>query len=588
VFVRFSTVAGGAGSVDLPRDVRGFSIKFYTDEGNFDLVGNNMPVFFIQDAMKFPDLVHAVKKEPDRGFPQASSAHDTFWDFVTLMPESMHMLMWLMSDRAIPRSLRMIEGFGVHTFRFVNEKGVSTFVKFHLRPALGAQAVLWDEAVKINGADNDFHRRDLWQAIDAGDYPAWEFSVQAFDEDTAASLPFDVLDPTKLIPEELVPLLPLGRLVLDRNPDNFFAETEQVAFHPGNLVPGIDVTNDPLLQGRLFSYVDTQLIRLGGPNFHQLPINQAKGVTSGCPFHINNHQRDGHMQMDVPKGRVAYEPNSLAPSGARENPVQGYVTHEDSHDSDDARRVRRRPTSFADHYSQARMFFRSMSKPEQQHIISAYGFELGKLEHDVIRDRMLGHLAIIDEGLVAAVEDKLGVTGTRMSVTPAVKLADLPESSTLSMVKKWRPTLEGRKVGVLVGEGFPLNVLTDLKARVEAEGGKVEVVGTRMGGVNDGDDARHPVDHAVAAAPSVIFDAIAVLASSDGAMVLSGNPNVLDFLRDAHRHLKAIGHNSEAASLLRVAGLISDESVVEIDSSDGRVRFVGCAKSGKYWPRERH
>jgi catalase len=587
VFVRFSNVAGGAGSVDLPRDVRGFAIKFYTEEGNFDLVGNNIPVFFIQDAMKFPDLVHAVKMEPDRAFPQASSAHDTFWDFVSMMPESMHMLLWQMSDRTIPRSLRMIEGFGVHTFRFVNAAGTSTFVKFHLRPSLGAQAVLWDEAVKINGADNDFHRRDLWEAIEGGDFPAWEFSVQAFDEEVAASLPFDVLDPTKIIPEEVVPLTPLGRLVLDRNPDNFFAETEQVAFHPGNVVPGIDFTNDPLLQGRLFSYLDTQLIRLGGPNFHQLPVNQAKGVASGCPFHVNNYQRDGHMQMDVPRGRVAYEPNTLDPSGPREAPTLGFVSHEDSHSSESADRLRRRPESFADHYSQARMFFRSMGESERQHIIGAFAFEFGKLEHSAIRDRMLGHLAVIDHKLVAGVERALGVSGTRSSTTPFVAPIDLPESPSLSLVKKWVPSLEGRKVGVLVGEGFSARAVEAIIAGVDAEGGIVEVIAPKKGGAVDDIGTLHMAHHALAAAPSVLFDAVAVLASPDGALALARDPDAMDFLRDAHRHLKAIGLSGDAETLLRATGLAFDASVVHLDGDGGVAFFVVRAKAGKYWPRER-
>src|SRR6476661_3837778 len=314
VFVRFSTVAGGAGSIDTPRDVRGFAVKFYTQEGNFDLVGNNIPVFFIQDAMKFPDLVHAVKMEPDRGFPQAASAHDTFWDFISLTPESLHMIMWAMSDRTIPRSLRMIEGFGIHSFRLLDAKGRSTFCKFHWRPRLGLQSTVWDEAVKLQGADNDFHRRDLFESIAAGNFPAWDLGLQLFTEEQAAQFPFDHLDPTKIIPEELVPLTMIGHMVLDRWPDNFFAETEQVAFCPANVVPGIDFSNDPLLQGRLFSYLDTQLIRLGGPNFHQIPINAPK-----CPF--ANHQRDGHMQMQQPKGRVNYEPSSLDAESARETPA---------------------------------------------------------------------------------------------------------------------------------------------------------------------------------------------------------------------------------------------------------------------------
>ncbi len=360
VFCRFSTVAGGAGSVDTPRDVRGFAVKFYTQEGNWDLVGNNIPVFFIQDAMKFPDLVHSVKMEPDRGYPQAGSAHDTFWDFISLTPEAFHMIMWAMSDRAIPRSLRMIEGFGVHSFRLLDAKGGSTFVKFHWRPTLGIQSAVWDEAVKLQAADNDFHRRDLFEAIQAGDFPAWDLAVQLFTEEQADAFPFDHLDPTKLIPEELVPLTVVGRMVLDRWPDNFFAETEQVAYCPANIVPGIDFSNDPLLQGRLFSYLDTQLSRLGGPNFHQIPVNAPQ-----CPF--ANLQRDGHMQMQVPKGRVNYEPSSLQPDTPRETPA-GFRSHASAAEGS---KGRVRPESFADHYSQARLFFHSQSAPEQAHMAAA-------------------------------------------------------------------------------------------------------------------------------------------------------------------------------------------------------------------------
>ena len=417
VFVRFSTVAGGAGSVDLPRDVRGFAVKFYTEEGNFDLVGNNIPVFFIQDAIKFPDLIHSVKMEPDRGYPQAGSAHDTFWDFASLMPESMHMLMWAMSDRAIPRSYRMIEGFGVHTFRLVDAKDKSTFVKFHWRPVAGAASVLWDEACKISGADPDFHRRDLFDAIARGDFPEWEFCIQAFDQKTADAFEFDVLDATKLIPEEDIPLEVIGKMVLNRNVDNFFAETEQVAFHPGHVVPGIDFTNDPLLQGRLFSYTDTQLIRLGGPNFHELEINRPR-----CP--MRNFQRDGVKRQNVPTGRVAYEPNSLDPAGPRESAERGFATYAEQ-ESGDKQRIR--PESFADHYSQARQFFRSMSEPEQRHIISAFAFELGKVETVAIRKRMLGHLMIIERTLGAAVEEALGMVGEAERLTPARAPIDLDD-----------------------------------------------------------------------------------------------------------------------------------------------------------------
>jgi catalase len=401
VFVRFSTVVGGAGSGDLPRDVRGFAVEFYTKEGNFDLVGNNIPVFFIQDAMKFPDLVHAMKMEPDRAFPQVASAHDTFWHFVSLMPESMHMIMWVMSDRAIQRSLRMMEGFGVHTFRPVDAQGKSTFVKFHWRPKLGMQSLIWDEAVKINGADPDFHRRDLWEAIDSGNFPEWELGLQLFDQKQADSFDFDVLDATKLIPEEIVPLTMIGRRVLDRNPDNFFAETEQVAFCPANIVPGLDFSNDPLLQGRLFSYLDTQLIRLGGPNFHEIPINQPK-----CPF--QNFQRDGHMRTTVPKGRVNYEPNTLAVDGPREAPNRGFTGFY-RREHGDVQRIR--AESFADHFTQAHLFFMSQTEPERNHIVSALVFELSKVETPAVREHVVAQLMNVEEGLANRVANGLRLDG---------------------------------------------------------------------------------------------------------------------------------------------------------------------------------
>ena len=583
IFARISTVAGGAGSVDLPRDVRGFAVKFYTDEGNFDLVGNNIPVFFIQDAIKFPDLVHAVKMEADRAFPQAASAHDTFWDFVSLMPESMHMLQWAMSDRTIPRSLRMVEGFGVHTFRLINAEGASTFVKFHWRPTNGAQSVLWDEAVKINGADNDFHRRDLWDAIERGDFPSWELSVQAFDEATAATFDFDILDATKLIPEEIVPLTPLGMMVLDRNPDNFFAETEQVAFHPGNLVPGIDVTNDPLLQGRLFSYVDTQLIRLGGPNFNQIPINQAKG----CPFGFGrNQQRDGHMQMQVPKGRANYEPNSLDAQSPRETPKAGYTTHPDSHSSDDAQRVRVRSPSFADHYSQARLFYRSMTKTEQLHMISAFAFELGKVETVAIRTRMLGHLAIVDDTLVDGVEEMLGMQGQRDTITPAVKPIDVAPSPMLSLIKKAKPTVTGRKLAVVIADGFDEAVVTALKSAFEGEGAAVEIVAPKVGGATSAAGKLMPAQHALAGAPSVLFDFVAIVTGADGGAKLAKDPGAVDFVRDAFRHLKAIGHSAGAAALIKKAAIDVDDAVIAVDKAADATALLAIAKLGKHWPRE--
>jgi catalase len=578
VFVRISTVAGGAGSGDLPRDVRGFAVKFYTEEGNFDLVGNNIPVFFIQDAIKFPDLIHSVKMEPDRGFPQAASAHDTFWDFASLMPESMHMLMWVMSDRAIPRSLRMIEGFGIHTFRMINAKNESIFVKFHWRPVLGAASVIWDEAVKINGADPDFHRRDLFEAIAKGDFPEFEFAVQAFDQKTADSFDFDVLDPTKLIPEELVPLEIIGKMTLNRNPDNFFAETEQVAFHPGHLVPGIDFSNDPLLQGRIFSYTDTQLIRLGGPNFHELEINRPR-----CP--MRNFQRDGVKRQMVPTGRVAYDPNSLAPDGPRENPTSGFATYP-THDSGDKLRIR--PDSFADHYSQARMFFRSMSEPEQRHIVSAFAFELGKVETIAIRTRMLGHLMIIDESLGAAVEQALGMEGKADQIVPARKPFEMEESPALSLIKKALPTLRGRKVGVMVTNGADDHLLEVLRKALAKEGATLAIIAPKVGGVKTTAGKSLPADHALSAAPSIFFDAVAIVSSADGVAALVQEAAAVDWVRDAFGHLKVIGYDESATPLLEQAAITPgvDGGVVAFSARAGIAEFIAAAKLQRIWERE--
>jgi catalase len=464
VLARFSTVAGGAGAGDMPRDVRGFVVKFYTDEGNFDLVGNNIPVFFIQDAIKFPDLIHSVKMEPNRGYPQDATAHDTFWDFISLLPESMNMVLWIMSDRTIPRSLRMMEGFGIHTFRLVNADGKSTFVKFHWRPTIGSASVVWDEAVKINGADPDFHRRDLYEAIAKGALPEWEFGVQAFDEEQADSFDFDILDPTKIIPEEVILIQVVGRMVLDRNPVNFFAETEQAAFHPGHVVPGIDFTNNPLLQGRLFSYTDTQISRLGGANFHELPINRPR-----CP--MRNLQRDGMRRMDVVPDRVSYESNSLDPSGPRENPEGGFRTFSAQEGKDETgQKLRIRAESFADHYSQARQFFRSMSAPEQRHIQNAFAFELSKVETPVIRSRMLGHLALVEEALAHAVETAIGMEGERAEITSYQAPIDLEPSPALSLVGKAKPLLKGRKVGALVTDGADGDRVEALRAALKKKG----------------------------------------------------------------------------------------------------------------------
>jgi catalase len=576
VFARFSTVAGGAGSGDLPRDVRGFAVKFYTSEGNYDLVGNNIPVFFIQDAMKFPDLVHSVKMEPDRGFPQAASAHDNFWDFVSLSPETMHMLMWTMSDRAIPRSLRMIEGFGVHTFRLVNAEGVSHFVKFHWRPKLGMAAVLWDEAVKINGADPDFHRRDLWEAIEKGDYPEWELGLQVFDEKTAAGLDFDVLDPTKLIPEEIIPLRMVGKLVLNRNPDNFFAETEQVAFLPSNIVPGIEFSNDPLLQGRLFSYQDTQLSRLGGPNFHQIPVNAPR-----CPMH--NFQRDGLRQMQVPKGRVNYEPNSFDQGTPRENPHQGFASVPEELDGT---KIRKRSETFSDHYSQARLFFRSMSTPEQNHIISAFAFELAKVETKPIRLRMLGHLANIDADLHEGVSNALGMQELAESILPAMPPRDLEPSPTLSMVHKAPVTLQGRKIGVLITDGFDSTLLMSLQQRAKKEKASVAVIAPKVGGAVDSEGTLFEADSPISGGPSIFYDAVVILASAEGAQDLATQAAAVNWVGDAFAHLKVIGHTPEAQPLLDKAGVLPCEGILPLPAEQALSKYIATAKKGRVWERE--
>jgi len=572
VFTRFSTVAGGAGSVDTPRDVRGFAVKFYTPEGNWDLVGNNIPVFFIQDAIKFPDLIHAVKMEPDRAFPQAASAHDTFWDFVSLMPESMHMIMWAMSDRTIPRSLRTIEGFGIHSFRLLNDAGESTFVKFHWRPKLGVQSTVWDEAVKLQGADNDFHRRDLFEAITAGDFPEWELAVQLFTEEEAEAFPFDHLDSTKIIPESLVPLTVIGRMVLDRWPDNFFAETEQVAYCPANVPPGIDFSNDPLLQGRLFSYLDTQLSRLGGPNFHQIPVNAPK-----CPF--ANHQRDGHMQMNIPKGRVAYDPSSLQGDSPREA-ADGFPSH--ATPADDGRKGRVRAASFADHYSQARMFFRSLEAPEQAHLASALVFELSKVETVPVRERTVSHLRNIDESLAKRVADGLAMPALPAPAPTATPAQDLPKAPEVRIIGRTKDLLKGRCIGILFDEGSDAGLIANLRKAAEKAGAKVKLVAPKVGGGKLSDGRLQPADGQLAGTPSVVFDAVAIVLSADAAKRLSKESAAIDFAADAWAHLKAIAVDDGAQQLLKTARVGKDNGVVEAEDAKG---FIAAAAT-RQWARE--
>jgi len=552
VFTRFSTVAGGAGSVDTPRDVRGFAVKFYTQEGNWDLVGNNIPVFFIQDAMKFPDLVHAVKMEPDRGFPQAGSAHDTFWDFISLMPESMHMIMWAMSDRAIPRSYRMMEGFGIHSFRLLNAAGESTFVKFHWRPRLGIQSTVWDEAVKLQAADNDFHRRDLYEAIASGTFPEWEFAVQLFTEAEAAKFPFDHLDPTKVIPEEMVPLQVIGRMVLDRNPDNLFAETEQVAFCPANIVPGIDFSNDPLLQGRLFSYLDTQLLRLGGPNFHQLPINAPK-----CPF--ANQLRDGHMQMQVPKGRVAYEPASLEPANPRASAARGFRHFAEP--APDGGKGRLRPESFADHYSHARLFFRSQSPTEQAHIASALVFELSKVETPRVRLAVIAQLRNIDAVLARRVGDGLGLRELPDAAPAAVAASDMRPSPALRIIDRMKPTLQGRCIAILVSDGTKMTGVDAMRTAARKAGADVKLVAPKLG-IVDSSGRAVSVDRQLAGTPSVLFDAVASMLSLEEGQRLSKEAAAVDWFRDAFGHLKAIAACQGTRKILAAGNITPDAGVV--------------------------
>src|SRR5690242_7631119 len=522
VFVRFSTVAGNKGSADLARDVRGFAVKLYTQQGNWDIVGNNIPVFFIQDAMKFPDLVHAAKQEPDRGFPQAQTAHDNFWDFISLTPESMHMIMWVMSDRAIPRSLRFMEGFGVHTFRFVNAAGKSTFVKFHWKPKLGMQSVMWNEAVKINGADPDFHRRDLWDAITEGDFPEWELGLQLFDDEFADAFDFDVLDPTKIIPEEVLPIRRVGRLVLDRMVDNFFAETEQVAFCTQNVVPGIDFSDDPLLQGRNFSYLDTQLKRLGGPNFTQIPVNAPKQAE------VSNYQQDGHMAMRNPRGRVNYEPNSWG--GPREDPARGFVTYAAQ---EEGHKRRLRADSFADHYSQARQFYVSQTEVERRHIAAGFVFELSKCE-EPIRRRMVAGLRNVHPEFAQAVADGLGLDDLPDPL-PAARdtRTDLPESPALSILANGPDSFAGRKLGVLITDGADGALLGQLQQAAAERQVNVELIAPAVGGVTTSDGAAVAADEKIDGAPSVLYDAVVVLTDPDGAAALAELPPARDFVNDA-------------------------------------------------------
>ncbi|MGY6769111.1 catalase [Komagataeibacter sp. NFXK3] len=580
-FVRFSTVAGNKGSADVVRDVRGFAVKLYTSQGNWDLVGNNIPVFFIQDAIKFPDFVHAAKQEPDRDFPQAQTAHDNFWDFVSLSPEATHMVCWAMSDRAIPRSFRFMEGFGVHTFRLIDAEGQSTYVKFHWKPKLGLQSVVWNEALKINGADPDFHRRDLWQAIKTGNFPEWELGVQLFDDAFADSFDFDILDPTKLIPEELVPVRRVGRLVLDRMPDNFFAETEQVAFCTQNIIPGIDFTNDPLLQGRNFSYLDTQTKRLGGPNFTHIPINAPK-----CPF--ANFQQDGHMAMHNPKGRANYEPNSWSQptAGPRETPA-GYTSYPEP---ESGPKLRQRSETFADHYSQARQFYISQTPVEQTHMRDAFVFELSKVETPAIRARMVSHLLHVDQALAEGVASGLGLSPLPEPARAARPVVEgLAPSPALSILKNGPDSFAGRKLGIVVSNGVNADLLSALIAATEAVDGTVELIAPTVAGITDSAGNEIVAQQKINGGPSVLYDAVALLPTVEGANLLRHEATMRDFIADAFAHAKFIAHNDAAEILLAAAGLhprARDRGVIALESADDATTFIQTCRALRLWSRE--
>lgn len=602
VFVRFSTVAGSRGSTDLARDVRGFAVKFYTEEGNFDLVGNNIPVFFIQDAIKFPDLIHAVKPEPHNEIPQAASAHDTFWDFISLMPESMHMIMWVMSDRAIPRSYRMMEGFGIHTFRLINSEGKAVFVKFHWKPILGVHSVAWDEAQKISGKNPDFHRLDLYEAIESKAFPEWEFGIQIIPEEDEHKFDFDLLDPTKIVPEEIVPVTPIGKLTLNRNPDNFFAETEQVAFHPGHLVPGIDFTNDPLLQGRLFSYTDTQLSRLGSPNFHEIPINRPVS-----PMH--NNQRDGHMRQTINKGKTSYDPNSMA----RGCPFQakmaegGFASYAEKID---AKKIRERSASFSDHFSQAKLFFNSQSEAEKNHIINALSFELGKVNEEMIKLRMLGLLNEVENILAKSVADNLGLNiptkqdniinksfgadANPQQHQPIVKKQSIEKSDALSMASTAKNSIATRKIAILAAEGSDQSAIEEYQQALTSQGAIVNIIAPTLKPSSPENGPTLKVDQTFLTASSVLFDALYIPGGEKGVKNLLTQYDALYFIDEAYRHCKAIALDKDALDLFKHTysgekALKNDAATVEngilIDKTPEE--FAEAIAKHRFWIRER-
>ncbi|WP_192085274.1 catalase [Algoriphagus sp. Y33] len=594
VFTRFSTVAGFKGSSDLARDVRGFAVKFYTEEGNYDLVGNNMPVFFIQDAMKFPDLIHAVKPEQHNEIPQAASAHDTFWDFISLMPESMHMIMWVMSDRALPRSYSMMEGFGVHTFRFVNKKGESFFVKFHWKPVAGTYSLTWDEAQKISGQDPDFHRRDLWNAIENGNYPEWELGVQIVADKDEHKFDFDLLDPTKLIPEELVPVKLIGKMVLDRNPTNFFAETEQIAFHPGHLVPGIDFSNDPLLQGRLFSYTDTQLSRLGGPNFNEIPINRPI-----APVH--NNQRGGLMRQTINTGQTSYHPNNIGggcPFQAKMS-EGGFVSHQEKIEG---HKIRARSTSFMDHFSQAKLFFESQSKVEQDHMIEALRFELGKVKSEDIRERMVGMLTYVSEELAKHVAEGLGINpitkpeeplnhsfpadADPKDYEPKEVKSSVQKSEKLSLMASNGKGIKGRMIAILATDGVDAESLEHYKKALKNEGAEAKIISSHSGSISDSNGGAIKVDHSLLTTASVLFDAVFVPGGSKSIEILHKNPDAIRFVDEAYKHYKFIAINGDAMRLWDMTYASKNASPKGVLFDQDAAAFVEAIGQHRIWDRE--
>lgn len=564
VFVRISTVQGSRGSSDTVRDVRGFATKFYTDEGNFDLVGNNMPVFFIQDAIKFPDFVHALKPEPHTEIPQGASAHDTFWDFIGQNPESAHMVMWAMSDRAIPRSLRMMEGFGVHTFRLVNAQGKAHFVKFHWKPVLGMHSLVWDEAQRIAGKNPDFHRQDLYEAIEKGDFPEWELGVQLISEEDEFNFDFDVLDPTKLWPEEVVPVKIVGKMTLNRNVDNFFAETEQVAFHPGHLVPGIDFSNDPLLQGRLFSYTDTQLSRLGGPNFHQIPINKPV-----CPFH--NNQRDGMHQMAIHRGQTSYHRNGLNANQPEPVPVeQGGFEH--YQEKVDGRKIRGRSESFLDFYSQAKLFYNSQAPYEQQHIKDAFSFELGKCHTDLVKNNAVALLNRIDRNLAQEVAENIG------AILPEenLEIKSNKKSPALSMANTIKKT-DTRSVAILVTGNPDTDQLTEWIKTLAQHNLNYSIVANKVQPLN----AVLKVTDTFDTVDSSLFDA-ALLVSSESRLPTPA----LEFIETTYKHYKPLAISVSEPNALDYSRIQLEEAgVFDLTKTDIQPFIEGIAQA-RFWERK--